>query len=200
MRVLDNPQEAVGGMWEEIGKLQFDFLRSQGLQPAHTLLDIGCGTLRGGRHFIRYLDAGNYTGLDISAEAIESARGLVDREGLADKMPRLLVHAGALRFQEFSGEHFDYLLAQSVFTHLPPEYVRECLACVSNVMQEDSVFLFNFSNRESSRPLDRKDFVYPRTFFASIADENSLSLSDHSAAYAHPRGGQMAAVRRSRSQ
>jgi hypothetical protein len=25
----------VGGMWEEIGRLQFDFLRGQGLKPDH---------------------------------------------------------------------------------------------------------------------------------------------------------------------
>jgi hypothetical protein len=62
IRVELNPHLAVGGMWEEIGKLQLDFLVNQGLRPTHKFLDIGCGTLRGGRHFIRYLDAGNYAG------------------------------------------------------------------------------------------------------------------------------------------
>jgi hypothetical protein len=38
----------VGGMWEEIGKLQFDFLVQQGLKPSHCFLDIGCGSFRGG--------------------------------------------------------------------------------------------------------------------------------------------------------
>lgn len=54
----------VGGMWEEIGKLQFDFLVKQGLKPSHCFLDIGCGSFRGGIHFINYLDAGNYLGID----------------------------------------------------------------------------------------------------------------------------------------
>ena len=56
----------IGGHWEALGKLQFDYLVANGLKPGHRLLDIGCGTLRGGRHFIRYLAPGGYTGIDIS--------------------------------------------------------------------------------------------------------------------------------------
>ena len=47
----------IGGKWEEIGRLQYDFLREQGLQPQDKLLDIGCGCLRGGIHFIDYLES-----------------------------------------------------------------------------------------------------------------------------------------------
>ena len=32
----------IGGKWEEIGQLQYDFLLKQGLQPQQKLLDIGC--------------------------------------------------------------------------------------------------------------------------------------------------------------
>src|SRR5205807_6035012 len=55
----------VGGAWEEIGRLQFEFLTGNGLKPHHRLLDVGCGALRGGLHFIRYLDEGNYVGVDL---------------------------------------------------------------------------------------------------------------------------------------
>jgi hypothetical protein len=41
-------RELIGGMWETIGRLQFDFMVAQGLIPSSTLLDIGCGALRGG--------------------------------------------------------------------------------------------------------------------------------------------------------
>ena len=43
-------REYVGGLWDEMGKLQFDFMVSQGLSPEHTMLDIACGALRGGVH------------------------------------------------------------------------------------------------------------------------------------------------------
>ena len=42
-----------------------------GLQPKHRFFDIGCGSLRGGVHFIRYLDKNNYFGTDISSELIK---------------------------------------------------------------------------------------------------------------------------------
>jgi hypothetical protein len=41
-------REYVGGLWEAMGKLQFDFLISRGLKPEHVFLDIACGPLRGG--------------------------------------------------------------------------------------------------------------------------------------------------------
>ena len=54
----------VGGKWDELGRLQFDFMVARGLQPEHVFLDVACGSLRGGVHFIKYLDAGNYLGID----------------------------------------------------------------------------------------------------------------------------------------
>ena len=42
-------REFVGGIWEVMGKLQFDFLVKQGLRPNHVFLDIACGSLRAGR-------------------------------------------------------------------------------------------------------------------------------------------------------
>jgi hypothetical protein len=57
-------REVVGGMWDLIGHLQFEFLIGQGLQPHHYLLDGGGGSLRGGVHLIRYLEPGHYFGVD----------------------------------------------------------------------------------------------------------------------------------------
>ncbi len=50
----------VGGHWEEIGKLQFDFLRSKGLKPESYLLDIACGSLRLGVKAIPFLEREHY--------------------------------------------------------------------------------------------------------------------------------------------
>lgn len=49
---------SVGGLWEEMGQRQLEFLVEQGLGPCDDLLDVGCGSLRGGVHFIRYLEQG----------------------------------------------------------------------------------------------------------------------------------------------
>lgn len=39
-------REKVGGLWEQLGSLQFEYLVRNGLEPHHFLLDIGCGSLR----------------------------------------------------------------------------------------------------------------------------------------------------------
>src|SRR5208282_4584116 len=67
-------REFVGGMWDEIGALQFEFLKEQGLAPGHRLVDIGCGCLRGGVHFVPYLQKGGYCGIDLNASLIEAGR------------------------------------------------------------------------------------------------------------------------------
>jgi hypothetical protein len=59
----------VGGNWDTMGELQFRFMLETGkLKPADVLLDIGCGSFRGGRFFIEYLHAGNYLGIDKQKE------------------------------------------------------------------------------------------------------------------------------------
>ena len=71
-----------------MGKLQFDYLVDHGLKPDHYLLDAGCGPLRGGVHFIQYLEEGHYYGVDKREDVIEEARELeLPRHGLAGKRP-----------------------------------------------------------------------------------------------------------------
>ena len=45
----------VGGKWDEIGKLQFEFMKSQGVKPSDIVIDVGCGSFRGGIHFIKIM-------------------------------------------------------------------------------------------------------------------------------------------------
>lgn len=185
-------------MWEEIGKLQFDFLRGQGLLPKHTMFDVGCGILRAGRHFIGFLEPRNYTGIDISPEAIKHAERLVAAEDLADKQPRLIVNEHKrLTFDQFRGETFDFILAQSVFTHLMIDIIIDCFNYIGNIMNWDSRFYFTCWD-ESLTGSHREyinnsafDFIYTTSVFEALAAEHDFSLEDHSAEYPHPRGQRM---------
>jgi SAM-dependent methyltransferase len=196
-----DPQRGIGGMWEEVGGLQYDFLVKRGLQPHHQMLDIGCGTLRGGRHFIRFLDAGHYTGTELSPRAIAHAEELVEREGLSDKRPSLLViESGELKFSEFPGRQFDVILAQSVFTHLAPEHIEECIAHVGRVMNEGSVFYFTYQPGDRPRRTGPRAFKYPFSFFEALAEQHGFELEDASDDYPHPRGQLMVGLRKRTSQ
>jgi hypothetical protein len=69
---------AVGGHWEDVGRNQFEFLIKEGLKPDHYLLDVACGSFRGGRFFIPYLMEGHYFAIDKDLNLIKIGR---DRTG-----------------------------------------------------------------------------------------------------------------------
>jgi SAM-dependent methyltransferase len=196
LRVAADPQSAVGGMWDEIGRLQFDFLVARNLRPHHKLLDLGCGTLRGGRHFIRYLGPGNYCGIDISREAVSAARQLIEQEGLSDKRPDIRVNEDRnLKFRDLAGGTFDYILAQSVFTHLKPEHIEECFENIGSIMDKNSVFYFTYKKGRGYKQTGLKNFRYPFSFFEALAQQNGFEVRDCSKLYPHPREQRMVELR-----
>jgi cyclopropane fatty-acyl-phospholipid synthase-like methyltransferase len=135
-------RELVGGLWDEMGELQFEFLRCRGLAPSHRLADVGCGALRGGVRFIRYLDAGNYYGLDVNASLLEAGRRELAAAGLADKAAHLVAD-DRFALSRF-GVQFDCAIAVSVFTHLPMNSIVRCLAETRAVLRAGGVFYASF--------------------------------------------------------
>jgi SAM-dependent methyltransferase len=132
----------VGAQWEEIGKLQFDFMLEQGLEAHHRLLDVGCGSLRGGVHFVRHLDDGHYCGLDIDERLLDAGRHELALAGLQDRNVQLIADS-QFSFASF-GERFDFALAQSVFTHLPLNSIMRCLAEIERALLDGGRFYATF--------------------------------------------------------
>ena len=122
---LDSSQIAAGeyknhlggkaAAWHTRGEFQLELLRFLGLEADERLLDVGCGPLRAGVHFIRHLNAGGYEGVDFNPSFIEAARQVVDEAGLAERSPvvRVLVD---FDFRRINGT-FDWILCFSVLNH-----------------------------------------------------------------------------------
>src|SRR5262249_20347462 len=125
-------RDVVGGQWDEIGKLQLDYLVTNGLDPSSVLIDIGCGCLRGGVHFVDYLAQGKYFGLDLNESLLDAGYEIeLEAVGLQHKLPREhLVCNGDFDFEAFP-QPFDFAIAQSLFTHIPPSDIRVCLERLS---------------------------------------------------------------------
>lgn len=187
VRVQQDPKNAVGGLWEEIGQLQFETLRKEGLRPDHILLDIGCGSLRGGRHFIDFLQVGHYTGIDISDQIIEAGKKLLTVNVLEEKLPKLFRNEN-LCFQEFSPNSFDFILAQSVFTHLPRKDVKECLLAIPRILKPGGCFYFTTFEAETEHYVSGlENFYYPRTQIEELCGLARLDLQIVEG-FIHPRG------------
>jgi cyclopropane fatty-acyl-phospholipid synthase-like methyltransferase len=135
-------RQFVGGLWDEIGKLQFRFLVAEGLQPGHALVDIGCGALRGGVHFVRYLERGHYHGLDINPSLIAAGRLELQRANLADREAQLLAD-DRFDLSRF-GRRFDYGIGVSLFSHLFLNHIARCLIEMRKVMHDGSRFFCTF--------------------------------------------------------
>lgn len=139
----ENYRESVGGMWEEMGDHQIAMLQDQGLRPEHRLLDIGCGCLRLGRKAAAYLDPGNYWGTDLVEPLIDAGyRNEIVPVGLQDRLPR----SNLIQDPEFTFKGvpraFEFVIAQSVFTHLPLNLLRLCLARLADHLTAPTTFLF----------------------------------------------------------
>jgi len=197
IRVRRDPHAAIGADWFRHGKHQLEFLTRHGLERHHTLLDIGCGTLRAGRHFMRYLDPGHYTGADISKVALAYARKLVKKQRLTDRKPRLLLNATKrLTFDFVPGERFDFLNAYSVFTHLNEAHVAECFEHLDHVMHDKSVFFFSYNAAPQHHQSGIKDFEYPFAFFEELARRHGFAVEDLSAEFEDPGTQQMVKLTR----
>lgn len=146
-------REAIGGLWDEVGKLQFDFMLRRGLVPVHRLLDLGCGSFRGGVHFVPFLAPGNYFGFDRNQSLMDAG---YDKEigpaGLADRLPREnLVADDNFDFSKFRVA-FDRVIAVSVFTHLTLNLVRVCLERLAPAVVAGGELYATYFSAPESRP------------------------------------------------
>jgi SAM-dependent methyltransferase len=179
-------RDHVGGLWDEIGRLQFDFMVERGLMPHHRFLDIGCGCLRGGVHFIRYLDAGNYYGVDADAGLIKAGEEEeIPTAKIDGRNPHFLCNED-FNFSTFQTT-FDFMIAHSLFTHLKEDEIERCLKSVESVIEEDGKLYATYFG-SSCRP--HPSYWYEPKHLSDIAYRASLAARDIGE-WGHPRKQRM---------
>jgi SAM-dependent methyltransferase len=202
-RAPDWHRKAIGGAWEEIGQLQFDFLVGEGLTPEHYLLDVGCGSLRGGVHFVKYLEPGHYFGIDQSADLLAAGESELQRAGVTGKNPALVARSDFAA--EHFGQRFDFALAQSLFTHLPFNSIVRCVAEVDRVLRPGGRFFASFFVNPGPRlrtdpmvrpehvldvHVDRDPYYYDPALFSWLCEGSDL-VCENRGEWGHPRMVQM---------
>lgn len=192
-------------MWDEIGKLQFEFLKKQGLKPEHKFLDIGCGSLRGGIYFIRFLNEGNYFGVDKEKWLLDAGINIeMPRVGLENKKVTL-VEMDDFNFSRL-GVKFDFALAQSVFTHISWNSIVRCVANVEQVIKKDGKFFATFFENDKGKfyfgPIthhpggrishfDSDPFHYSYDRFEKLCEEIPSLRVEYIGNWNHPRDQKM---------
>lgn len=177
LRVKQDPHQAIGGLWEEYGILQRDFLIAQGLRPEHRLLEVGCGTGRLARQVVPYLDDRNYFGVEISLQALQHAEQLARAEGWRIKHP-VFISGEVDQFSFKDGFH--YAWAFSVFIHLPSDIVARIMRAVAERLTPGGKFLFSYvpTDLPDNTRTGLKQFKHPFSFYEQVARRFGYSLKE----------------------
>lgn len=165
-------------LWEMKRQFQLSFLTAHGLKPGHRLLDIGCGTLRGGIPIIEYLNASNYTGVDAREIAIREAQRELEDAGLTHKSPSL-IYADSLRDLNL-GDQYEFAWAFSVLIHLEDDILDDCLFAVSRYLRPTGHFFANVNiGVKKTAHWDRFPVVSrSMEFYSSHAGKHGLQIDD----------------------
>ena len=146
--------------YDLIAAMTFNLLTTLGLRQHHSLLDVGCGSLRIGRLLIPYLNRGKYFG-------VEPTEWLV-REGIKRELGETLLQIKCPTFF-FSDSpdmiaqantSFDFALAQSIFSHCGLDLIQNWLSAISRSLAKDGALVATFliGDEDSART----GWIYPQ--------------------------------------
>jgi SAM-dependent methyltransferase len=164
------------GVWKESQTFQLQFLQQMGLSIEDTVLDVGCGPLRGGIVLIEYLGPGQYVGIDVRPETIAEARRQIAKRGLAAKEPEVFVSSSFGR-DELEDRCFDAIWAFQLLYHLEDRLVDDYLAQVACRLEPAGAA---YANVNPQLPPGRwKEFPYlqrPIEFYQDAGRRHELDV------------------------
>ena len=145
--------------YDLIAAMTFNLLTTLGLRQHHSLLDVGCGSLRIGRLLIPYLNRGKYFGVEpnewLVKEGIERELG----EALLQIKHPTFFFSDSPETIAQAKVSFDFALAQSIFSHCGLDLMQNWLSAISRSLAEDGALVATFLPGEQDSPT--RGWVYP---------------------------------------
>jgi SAM-dependent methyltransferase len=145
--------------YDLIAAMTFNLLTTLGLRQHHSLLDIGCGSLRIGRLLIPYLNRGKYFGIEPNEWLVEV--------GIRRELGETLVQIKRPTFFFSDSPNtiaqekiaFDFALAQSIFSHCGLDLIKGWLSAISSSLAEDGALVATFLIGEEDSA--QTGWIYP---------------------------------------
>lgn len=150
-----------------VGRGQLEILLAHGLTADSCVLDVGCGSLRGGWWLINYLNAGRYFGIEPNTPVLDAGiEVMLGPVRVAEKRPSFSSTAN-FDFSVF-GETFDFVIARSIWTHAARDHIRAMLASFQRCSTQEAVFL------TSIVPPRQGDEEYTGTTWFGVSHESNV--------------------------
>lgn len=144
--------------YDLIAAMVFNLLTCLGLRQHHSVLDVGCGSLRVGRLLIPYLQAGKYYGVEPNEWLVKD--GILNETGqdlIRVKQPVFSYRASLSEFSEPLG--IDFAVAQSIFSHCSLGLMDQWLREISAHLNDRGALLATFLPGEED--FDGDGWIYP---------------------------------------
>lgn len=175
--------------YDLVAAMSMGLLTMLGLRQQHQVLDIGCGSLRVGRLLIPYLNRGGYTGLEPNQWLVnDGIQNEVGQSQVDIKQPRF-VFSDSAAILVAEGCKYDYLLAQSIFSHCGLDLVDRWLAESSELLAEDGALIA--THVLSDADSESRGWIYPECVgftmhtLATLAQRHGLEFAPLD--WHHPR-------------
>jgi hypothetical protein len=143
--------------YDIMGATQFRLLCTLGLRANDYLLDFGCGSLRAGKFFINYLDENRYYGVEPNQWLIEDAiKNRIGNDIIQIKKPTFAHN------EDFSVKfdlQFDFILAQSIFSHTDKSLISVALKNFEKCLKRDGIIIVTFV--EGYKDFNGEGWIYP---------------------------------------
>jgi SAM-dependent methyltransferase len=161
---------------EDHARKRFDELVAQGIKPSDTVVDYGCGTLRLGVHFIDYLEAGRYIGLDIDDRIIAAGRDHLPADLLEAKRPVLEVISPESLAREATRRP-QWIFSNGVLPHVPPEHLNAYFTNLARFVLGGATGIFSGKARAKREKLSSKSWMHDGAHVQQAVEACGMQLT-----------------------
>ncbi|HEY4256130.1 MAG TPA: class I SAM-dependent methyltransferase [Candidatus Udaeobacter sp.] len=145
--------------YDLIAAMTFNLLTTLGLRQRHSLLDVGCGSLRIGRLLIPYLNRGKYFGVEPHEWLVKAGIKCELGEAIVQiKRPTFLFSDSPQTIAK-AKVSFDFALAQSIFSHCGLDMISGWLSAISRLLADNGALIATFLPGDEDSV--RTGWVYP---------------------------------------